>query len=101
MTQNSNLQSQLVSGVFPDLVNHASFADKVIISVWRGQRREMPIDVVAKPSRPIGGRPGRVYARSMPLIFLASGNEGDLRYGKLRPLSRIPQAQLVLPSCGT
>ena len=60
MAQNSSSKSQPVPGVFLHLVNHASFADKVSISVWRGQRREMPIDVVAKPSRPIGGRPGRV-----------------------------------------
>jgi hypothetical protein len=34
----------------------------------------------------------------MPLKFLASGNEGDLRYGRLRPWRRIPPSQLVLRS---
>jgi hypothetical protein len=97
-TNSTPLESIPEPGVFLHLVNRRAFTDKIIISIWQGKRRQPPIDVVAGLSRPIGGRINSVYARSLPLIFYGSRNEGDLRYGKLRPLSRIPDAQLILRS---
>jgi hypothetical protein len=98
MAKNASPTAPSDSGVFPYVVNRKSFADKVIISVW-SERRKVPLgDVVAKPTRPIGGPPGRIYARSMPLVFPATGNEGELKYGKLKPWGCIPDCQLVLRS---
>jgi hypothetical protein len=96
--QNASFTVDPTPGVFPILVNHAAFADKIVLNVWGNRRKKLAADVEAGPSRPIGGLAGRVYARSMPLTFLATGNDGDLRYGKLTKWSRIPPAQLVLRS---
>jgi hypothetical protein len=102
MTKKSISKSRPEPVVFLHLVNRAAFADKVIINVWSGRRRrKQPADLEAEPSRPIGGRPGRVYARSMPLIFHDTGNEADLRYGKLQHWPSIPAFQLVLRSVAT
>jgi hypothetical protein len=102
MTTNTISGPPVVHGIFLHVVNHAAFADKLVINIWSGRRRkDPPSDVKTKPSRAIGGWPGRLYARSLPLFFPKTGNEGDLRYGKLKPFSRVPTYQMVLRSVAT
>ena len=85
------------SGVFPNLLNHRSFFDKVVISI-RGVKKPAPGGAVSKrENKAIGGQ-GSYYGRVERGVLATTGNPYDLKYGVMRKRGIIPPLMLILRS---
>jgi hypothetical protein len=82
--ENSMRENQVRNaGVFPYLINQASFFDKVVINV-SGIRRSRPQRWTRRERNlPIGG-PGRFYGRCIRGQLVVSGNDFQIKYGLLK-----------------
>jgi len=87
----------LPAGVFPHLIGHSAFVDRIGLSIWGRRRKRLPSSIQILDNPAIGG-PGRLYARSIHASFLPTRNPLELRYGRTRPYPHVPQLRLFLRS---
>jgi hypothetical protein len=93
-------QSESGATFFPDLVNRAAFADKVVLSVWGYRLAKSRGEIQLGPNQAIGGD-GRLYARLIPIALPKSGNLGQLKYGRLLGRRWVPPFRLIVRSVNT
>jgi hypothetical protein len=92
--------SEVISGVFPRLVNKAAFVDKLTVGVDGDLRRRIDpeFEITANPA--IGG-PGRPYGRSKHIVYKATGNPFEVKYGANRLYRHLTDTKVIVRSEGT
>src|SRR5438128_541703 len=87
-------------GVFSNLIDQASFIDKVVLSV-RGKKRKRPQAAIETVQNLAIGGPGRFYGRALHFNCRDGGNPGELRYAPLTHFPSVPPLRLILRSVST
>jgi hypothetical protein len=90
-------KKQRIPGVFPHLVNAASFVDVIDIALWGVRRINVPGWIQQKNNLAIGG-PGRAYARCIRGVNKKTGNRLQFRYGKFLPYKNVSPFALSVRS---
>lgn len=85
------------SGVFPKVVNHCAFFDRVRIGIW-GRKRPSPGDAVSNSENEAIGGEGSYYGRVERGVLTATGNPYELKYAVMRLRGIIPPVMLTLRS---
>src|SRR5947199_6779508 len=81
-------------GVFSNLIDQASFIDKVVLSV-RGKKRKRPQAAIETVQNLAIGGPGRFYGRALHFNCRDGGNPGELRYAPLTHFPSVPPLRLI------
>lgn len=91
------VEDATISGVFPPLINHAAFVDKLVLGIKGKLRKRVPKTIDKKTNLAIGG-PGRPYARSLHGIYLPAGIPFELKYGRNRTYRNLFEAKFTARS---
>ena len=67
-------------GVFPELMNRAAFADRLVLGIDGRKRERLPKTITDVKNYAVGG-PKRPYARSVHGTYAPTGNNFEFKYG--------------------
>jgi hypothetical protein len=82
------VRSEKTAGVFGHLLNSAAFVDKITINLWGTIRKRPSSRIKGSKNLAIGGK-GRFYGRCMPRHHKLSGNDLQVKYGRLKRFANL------------